>query len=176
MLPLQTAEVVAARYNVSREYQDQYSLQSQQRTAAAQAAGAFDDEIVPVEATMAVKDKATGEIVKRSVRLDHDEGNRPETTIEDLRSLKPVVEGGIVTAGNASQLSDGASACVVMEAKTAERRGLAPLDRYVGMTMAGTKPDEMGIGPVFAVPRPLKRFDMTMEDKISRVKLGTKDN
>src|SRR3546814_3827375 len=102
---------------------------------------------------MAVKDKATGEIVKRSVRLDHDEGNRPETTIEDLRSLKPVVEGGIVTAGNASQLSDGASACVVMEAKTAERRGLAPLGRYVGMTMAGTKPDEMGIGPVFAVPR-----------------------
>src|SRR3546814_499011 len=164
MLPLQTAEVVAARYNVSREYQDQYSLQSQQRTAAAQAAGAFDDEIVPVEATMAVKDKATGEIVKRSVRLDHDEGNRPETTIEDLRSLKPVVEGGIVTAGNASQLSDGASACVVMEAKTAERRGLAPLGRYVGMTMAGTKPDEMGIGPVFAVPRLLKRFDLKMDD------------
>src|SRR3546814_13564129 len=105
---------------------------------------------------MAVKDKATGEIVKRSVRLDHDEGNRPETTIEDLRSLKPVVEGGIVTAGNASQLSDGASACVVMEAKTAERRGLAPLGRYVGMTMAGTKPDEMGIGHVVAVPRLLK--------------------
>src|SRR3546814_2645049 len=104
MLPLRTAEVVAARYNVSREYQDQYSLQSQQRTAAAQAAGAFDDEIVPVEATMAVKDKATGEIVKRSVRLDHDEGNRPETTIEDLRSLKPVVEGGIRSEEHTSEL------------------------------------------------------------------------
>src|SRR3546814_11247640 len=112
---------------------------------------------------MAVKDKATGEIVKRSVRLDHDEGNRPETTIEDLRSLKPVVEVGIVTAGNASQLSDGASACVVMEATPAERRGLAPLGRYVGMTMAGTKPDEMGIGPVFAVAGLLKPFDRTMD-------------
>src|SRR3546814_7222384 len=150
MLPLQTAEVVAARYNVSREYQDQYSLQSQQRTAAAQAAGAFDDEIVPVEATMAVKDKATGEIVKRSVRLDHDEGNRPETTIEDLRSLKPVVEGGIVTAGNASQWSDVASACVAMEAKTEERRGFAPLGGYFGMRMVGTTPHYMCVGHGFA--------------------------
>ena len=161
---LHTAEVVAKRYGVSRDRQDAYSLRSQQRTAASQAAGAFDQEIVPVTATMAVVDKATGETSRNEVTLTRDEGNRPETTAEGLASLKPVVEGGVITAGNASQLSDGASACVVMEAGLAAKRGLAPLGRYVGMAMAGTEPDEMGIGPVFAVPRLLKRFGMCVDD------------
>ncbi|HWW64423.1 MAG TPA: acetyl-CoA C-acyltransferase [Sphingomonadaceae bacterium] len=162
---LQTAEVVAKRYNISREAQDAYALQSQQRTAAAQAAGRFDAEIVPVTATMTLTDKATGETSQKEVTLAKDEGNRPETTIEALAGLQPVVgPAGVITAGNASQLSDGASACIVMERSVAEARGLAPLGRYVGMAVAGTKPDEMGIGPVFAVPKLLDRFGLTVAD------------
>jgi acetyl-CoA C-acetyltransferase len=161
---LNTAETVAERYGISREAQDEYALQSQLRTAAAQANGAFDDEIVPFDASMVVKDKATGEISHKDICLVKDEGNRPETTIEGLRALKPVIDGGCITAGNASQLSDGAAACVVMEAGLAERRGLSPLGRYVGMAVAGTKPDEMGIGPVFAVPKLLERFGLKMDD------------
>ena len=161
---LQTAEVVAKRYGISRERQDAYALQSQQRTAAAQANGRFDAEIVPVTATMHVTDKATGETSTKEVTLTKDEGNRPETTAEGLAGLKAVVEGGVITAGNASQLSDGASACVVMEAELAAKRGLPPLGRYLGMAVAGTEPDEMGIGPVFAVPKLLKRFGLTIDD------------
>ncbi len=161
---LQTAETVASRYKISREVQDEYALQSQRRTAAAQVRGAFDEEIVPVDAVMDVRDKETGTVSQRGVRLERDDGNRPETTFAGLQSLKPVVQGGVITAGNASQLSDGASACVVMEAKLAEHSGLTPLGRYVGMAVAGTKPDEMGIGPVFAVPRLLQRFDLAMSD------------
>jgi len=161
---LQTAETVASRYKISREAQDEYALQSQRRTAAAQARGAFDEEIVLVDAVMNIQDKVTGAVSQRAVRLEKDEGNRPETTLDGLQSLKPVVEGGVITAGNASQLSDGASVCIVMEAKLAERRNLTPLGRYVGMAVAGTKPDEMGIGPVFAVPKLLQRFDLKMGD------------
>ena len=161
---LQTAEIVAKRYGITRERQDAYGLRSQQRTATGQAAGAFDDEIIAVTATMTVTDKATGTISTREVTLVKDEGNRPETTIEGLAALKPVIEGGLITAGNASQLSDGASACVVMEAKLAASRGLVPLGRYVGMAVAGTEPDEMGIGPVFAVPKLLKRFGLGVDD------------
>ncbi|MDP2379621.1 MAG: acetyl-CoA C-acyltransferase, partial [Pseudohongiella sp.] len=145
---LQTAEIVAKRYGISREAQDEYSFQSQQRTAAAQAAGKFDQEIAPMESSMGVADKATGEISFRTVRLTKDEGNRPETTLEGLSSLKPVIEGGCITAGNASQLSDGASASILMESKQAEKRGLTPLGAYRGMAVAGCEPDEMGIGPV----------------------------
>jgi acetyl-CoA C-acetyltransferase len=162
---LQTAEIVASRYGISRERQDEYGYRSQQRTAAAQAAGAFNDEIVPVTATMLVTDKATGETSQKQVTLTKDEGNRPETTLEGLLSLQPVVgPTGVITAGNASQLSDGASACVVMERSVAEARGLVPLGRYIGMAVAGTEPDEMGIGPVFAVPKLLKRFGLTVAD------------
>ncbi len=162
---LQTAEIVAQRYGIGRAAQDAYALQSQQRTAAAQAAGRLDDEIVPVTTTMTVTDKATGETTRKEVTLAADEGNRAETTLEGLTALKPVVgPEGVITAGNASQLSDGASACVVMERALAERRGLAPLGRYVGMAVAGTKPDEMGIGPVFAVPKLLERFGLTVAD------------
>ncbi|AZI35398.1 putative acetyl-CoA acyltransferase [Caenibius tardaugens NBRC 16725] len=161
---LQTAEVVARRYGISRERQDEYALRSQQRTAQAQDAGAFDVEIVPVTTTMAVQDRATGEIEMRSVTIARDEGNRPETTAEGLAALKPVVDGGVITAGNASQLSDGASACVIMEARDAERRGLQPLGRYVGIAVAGTEPDEMGIGPVVAVPKLLHRFGLDIDD------------
>jgi acetyl-CoA C-acetyltransferase len=162
---IQTAEVVGNRYTVSRERQDQYALQSQQRTAAAQAEGRFDDEIIPVTAKMAVKDKETGEISMKEITLAKDEGNRPETTIEGLRSLQPVMgPEAMITAGNASQLSDGASACVIMEAGLAAERGLQPLGRYVGMAVAGTEPDEMGIGPVFAVPKLLKRFGLKVDD------------
>ncbi len=161
---LHTAEMVAKRYAIPRERQDAYALQSQQRTATAQANGAFDAEIVPVTATMAILDKASGERSSRAVTLTADEGNRPETTLAGLLALKPVVDGGVITAGNASQLSDGASACVVMEAGLAERRGLTPLGRYVGMAVAGTEPDEMGIGPVFAVPTLLKRFGLRIDD------------
>lgn len=164
MLMIDTAEVVANRYDISRERQDAYALQSQQRTAAAQDAGRFDDEVVPVSATMMVKDKETGEISSRDVVLAKDEGNRPETNIEGLAALNPVRPEGVITAGNASQLSDGASACIVMEAKLAEQRGLTPLGRYMGMAVAGTEPDEMGIGPVFAVPRLLERFGLTIDD------------
>jgi acetyl-CoA C-acetyltransferase len=161
---LQTAEIVSTRYGISRERQDAYGLRSQQRTAAGQAAGAFDDEIIPVAATMNVTDKETGTTSKKEVTLAKDEGNRPDTTAEGLAGLGTVVPHGMITAGNASQLSDGASACVVMEAKMAARRGLAPLGRYVGMAVAGTEPDEMGIGPVFAVPKLLKRFGLGMDD------------
>lgn len=161
---LHTAETVAKRYGISRERQDAYALRSQQLTAKAQVAGAFDTEIIPVTATMAVVDKATGATSHRQVTLTKDEGNRPDTTAEGLASLKPVVEGGVITAGNASQLSDGASACVLMTSEMAAERGLAPLGRYVGMAVAGTEPDEMGIGPVFAIPKLLKRFGLTMDD------------
>ncbi len=161
---LQTAEVVGARYGIGRDVCDEYALQSQQRTAAAQAAGKFDDEIIPVTATMQQVDKATKAVSEIEVTLSKDEGNRPETTLDTLQSLKPVIADGIVTAGNASQLSDGSSACVLMEEKLAERRGLAPLGRYVGMAVAGTRPDEMGIGPVFAVPRLLERFGLSIDD------------
>jgi acetyl-CoA C-acetyltransferase/acetyl-CoA acyltransferase len=160
-----TAEVVAKRYNISREYQDEYSLQSQQRTAAAQAAGKFDDEIIACTATMAVVNKETKEVSYQEVTANKDDCNRPDTTLEGLASLKPVMgEGHTITAGNASQLSDGSSACVLMEAKVAEKRGLTPLGRYVGMAVAGTEPDEMGIGPVFAIPKLLERFNLKMDD------------
>jgi acetyl-CoA C-acetyltransferase len=161
---LDTAEMVAKRYGVSRERQDAYALQSQQRTAASQAQGRFDAEIIPVTAQMNMVDKATGAVSTREVTLTRDEGNRADTSLEGLQGLKPVRDGGVITAGNASQLSDGASACVVMEAKMAEQRGLAPLGRYVGMAVAGTAPDEMGIGPVFAVPKLLQRFGLSVDD------------
>src|SRR5690606_13670674 len=158
------AEIVAKRYGISREAQDEYALQSQQRTAAAQEASVFADEIVATTTTMTVKDKQTGEVSNQEITLDKDEGNRPGTTLEGLASLEPVVPGGVITAGNASQLSDGAAAVVVMEARTAETRGLDPLGRYVGMAVAGTGPDEMGIGPVFAVPKLLDKFGVKMDD------------
>ncbi|HLL59862.1 MAG TPA: acetyl-CoA C-acyltransferase, partial [Allosphingosinicella sp.] len=162
---INTAEIVGKRYTVGRERQDEYALRSQHRTAAAQAAGKFDDEIIPVTAKMAVKDKTTGETSMKEVTLTKDEGNRPETTLEGLASLQPVMgPEAMITAGNASQLSDGASACVVMEAGMAAERGLKPLGRYVGMAVAGTEPEEMGIGPVFAVPKLLKRFGLTVDD------------
>lgn len=161
---LQTAEFVAKKYGISREAQDRYSLASQQRTAAAQAAGRFDAEIVPFRTTMAVVDKASKDVSYREVTLDRDEGNRPETTLEGLMSLKPVIEGGVVTAGNASQLSDGASACVLMERGLAERRGLAPLGIYRGMSIAGCAPEEMGIGPIYAIPKLLKQHGLKVED------------
>lgn len=162
---LQTAEVVGARYGISREACDEYALKSQQRTAAAQEAGKFDDEIVEVTATMGVQDKETKEISMHEITLSKDEGNRPTTTLEGLQSLKPVLgEDKIITAGNASQLSDGSSASVVMEASAAEKAGLNPLGRYVGMAVAGTKPDEMGIGPVFAIPKLLEKFNLKMDD------------
>ena len=154
---LQTAEVVAKRYGVARDVCDEYAFQSQQRTAAAQAAGRFDAEIVAAPATMNVTDKATGETSQKEVTLAKDEGNRPDTTLEGLKALQPVMgPEGNVTAGNASQLSDGSAAVVVMEGALAAKKGLAPLGRYVGMAVAGTEPDEMGIGPVFAVPKLLE--------------------
>jgi acetyl-CoA C-acetyltransferase len=161
---IDTAEVVAKRYNVSREAQDEYALQSQQRTAAGQEAGKFDDEIVPLPSSMGVMDKETKEISFHDVVLDKDEGNRPTTTLEGLAGLNPVRENGFITAGNASQLSDGASASVVMEASVASKRGLEPLGIYRGTAVAGCEPDEMGIGPVFAVPRLLERNGLTMDD------------
>ena len=161
---LETAEVVARRYGIARARQDIYALRSQRLTAAAQASGAFDEEIVPVSATMSILDKATGETSSKEVILARDEGNRPDTSAEGLASLKLIVKCGTVTAGNASQLSDGASACVVMEEELAGRLGLAPLGRYVGMAVAGTEPDEMGIGPVFAVPKLLQRFGLGIDD------------
>ena len=161
---IDTAEVVAKRYGIGREQQDEYGLQSQQRTAAGQESGAFDDEIIAMNATKMILDRATGDISFGEVELSQDEGNRPTTTIEGLSGLKPVRENGTITAGNASQLSDGASACVVMDSKLAEKRGLEPLGIYKGMAVAGCEPDEMGIGPVFAVPKLLKRFDLTMDD------------
>lgn len=161
---IDTAEVVAGRYGISRERQDAYALRSQQRTAAAQAAGRFDSEIVAVTARKLAVNKEAGTSTLESVTLTGDEGNRPDTSLAGLSSLKPVREGGSITAGNASQLSDGAAASVLMEAKLAEKRGLEPLGRYVGMAVAGTKPDEMGIGPVYAVPKLLRRFGLKMDD------------
>ncbi len=161
---LQTAEVVAKRYNISRDAMDEYSLASQQRTAAAQAAGKFDDEIVPVTTMMNVVNKETGEVSQKEVTIAKDEGNRADTTLEGLKSLNPVLPDGTITAGNASQLSDGSSAAILMEAKVAEKKGLNPLGRYVGMAVAGTEPDEMGIGPVFAIPKLLDRFGLKIGD------------
>ena len=160
-----TAEVVAKRYGISREDQDAYSLQSQQRTAAAQTSGKFSDEIIEVSTTMDVKDRETGEVSQQDVTIAMDDCNRPNTTIEGLAKLDPVMgEGYSITAGNASQLADGSAASVLMEAEVAKARGLTPMGRYVGMAVAGTKPDEMGIGPVFAIPKLLKRFDLSIED------------
>ena len=171
MSMLETAETVAERYGVSREAQDEYSLQSQQRTAKAQAEGRYNDEIAPLTSIMQVTDKATGAVSEKEVTIKLDEGNRPQTTLADLQKLQPVFkngqrikEGKFITAGNASQLSDGASACVLMEAKEAEKRGLKPLGAYRGMMVAGCDPDEMGIGPVFAVPKLLKLHGLTMDD------------
>ena len=162
---LHTAEVVAARYKVSRDRQDEYGFQSQMRTAAAQAAGKFDDEIVACTATMAVTNKETGEVTHKDVTLTKDEGNRADTTLEGLKALKPVLGPDLnITAGNASQLSDGSSASVLMEEALAAKKGLTPLGRYVGMAVAGTEPDEMGIGPVFAIPKLLQRFGLKMDD------------
>ena len=162
---IDTAEVVARRYYVTREAQDEYALASQQRTAAGQEAGRFDAEIVPLPTRKRVQDKATGQTREEDVTLTKDEGNRPDTTLDGLAKLAPVRgEKGHITAGNASQLSDGASACVVMDAKLAERRGLSPLGIFRGLAVAGCEPDEMGIGPVFAVPRLLERFGLKVDD------------
>lgn len=161
---LQTAEVVAKRYGISREQMDEYGYQSQMRTAAAQAAGKFDDEIIPMTTTKGVLDKATGNIDFEEVTLTKDEGNRPSTNMEGLANLRLVIEGGTITAGNASQLSDGASASVLMDSKLAEQRGLEPLGAYRGIAVAGCEPDEMGIGPVFAVPKLLKAHGLKMDD------------
>ncbi|MFT4732602.1 MAG: acetyl-CoA C-acetyltransferase [Gammaproteobacteria bacterium] len=161
---LLTAENVAKKFNISREAQDEYALMSQQRTAAAQAAGKFDDEIVPMTSTMGIMDKETKEVSFKEVRLEKDEGNRPATTLESLQGLKAVIDGGCITGGNASQLSDGASACVVMEAKMAEKRGLAPLGIYRGMMVAGNEPEEMGIGPIYAIPKLLKVHGLSIND------------
>lgn len=161
---LQTAEIVAKRYGISRDEQDAYGLQSQQRTAAAQAAGKFDDEIVAMTTTKIVVNKDTKEQSLEQVTLTKDEGNRADTTLEGLASLKPVIEGGVITAGNASQLSDGASACILMDSKLAEQRGLQPLGAYRGLAVAGCEPDEMGIGPALAVPKLLQRFGLKISD------------
>ena len=161
---LETAEFVARKYGISREAQDAYSLQSQQRTAAAQQAGRFAAEIVPITAMQAIVNKETQAVSQREATLQADEGNRPDTTLAGLQSLKPVLEGGVVTAGNASQLSDGASACVVMDRALAERRGLSPLGIYRGMAVAGCAPEEMGIGPIYAIPKLLRQHGLTVQD------------
>jgi acetyl-CoA C-acetyltransferase len=164
MAMLDTAAVVAQRYHISREAQDEYAMESQNRTAAAQVAGRFDDEIIPVTTKMAVMDRNTNEISYREVTITKDECNRPDTTLQGLASLKPVRDGGSITAGNASQLSDGAAAVLVMEAKLAEKRGLQPLGFYRGLAVAGCEPDEMGIGPIYAVPRLLERKGLIVDD------------
>ena len=165
MQMIDTAETVAKRYNVTREAMDEYALVSQQRTHAAQEAGKFDDEIVPMASVMGVMNKETGEISTQEVTLEKDEGNRPSTNLEGLAGLKPVRgPGNFITAGNASQLSDGASASVLMEAKVASQRGLSPLGIYRGMAVAGLAPDEMGIGPVYAIPKLLEKNGLTMDD------------
>ncbi|GAB3103843.1 acetyl-CoA C-acyltransferase [Aestuariicella hydrocarbonica] len=168
---IETAEIVADRYHISRELQDLYSLQSQQRIAAAQQAGVFADEIVPMTVTKALFNKETKETTYQEVTLSQDECNRPGTTLESLQSLEPVwkdgnwvKQGRFITAGNASQLSDGASACVLMDSKLAEQQGLAPLGAYRGLAVAGCKADEMGIGPVFAIPKLLQRHGLTVDD------------
>ena len=161
---IDTAEIVAKRYNISREAQDEYAVESQRRTAAGQEAGKFDDEIVPLPSTKGVMDKETKEISFEDVVLDKDEGNRPSTELEGLAGLRTVRDDGVITAGNASQLSDGASAAVIMEASVAVKRGLQPLGIYRGTAVAGCEPDEMGIGPIFAVPKLLQRNGLTMDD------------
>ena len=161
---LQTAEFVVDKFGITREAQDEYALQSQMRTAAGQEAGAFDDEIVPIAATRAIKDRETGEISYSEATLSQDEGNRPQTTLEGLAGLDAVIEGGTITAGNASQLSDGASACVLMEASLAQKRGLQPLGIYRGMAVAGNAPEEMGIGPIYAIPKLLQKHGLGIDD------------
>ena len=161
---LQTAEFVSKKYKISRESQDEYALSSQQRTAAGQADGKFDDEIVPITTTKGVFNKETKEITFEEVTLSKDEGNRPQTTLADLSSLAPVLEGGCITAGNASQLSDGASACVVMDGKLAAQRNIEPLGIYRGMMVAGCAPEEMGIGPIYAIPKLLKANGLKIDD------------
>jgi acetyl-CoA C-acetyltransferase len=161
---LQTAETVAKRYNISKEAQDEYGVRSQQRAAAGQAAGKFKDEIAPMTTTMGVVDKNTGAIGTREVTISSDEGIRPDTTLEGVSKIRSAVPGGVITAGNASQFSDGSSACVVMDLKLAETRGLKPLGIFRGFAVAGCEPDEMGIGPVFAVPRLLKRAGLKVSD------------
>ncbi|NIZ62031.1 acetyl-CoA C-acyltransferase [Sedimentitalea sp. CY04] len=164
MQMIETADIVAERYGITREQQDEYGLRSQQRIAAAQEAGLFKDEIVPMQTTMAVKDKETGEISMHEATVDRDDCNRPNTVIEGLRGLNPVREGGYVTAGNASQLSDGAAALVLMDSKQAEQQGLEAMGAFKGFCVAGCEPDEMGIGPVFAVPRLLERHGLKVDD------------
>jgi acetyl-CoA C-acetyltransferase len=164
MAMIDTAEVVAQRYHISREAQDAYALESQQRTAAAQAAGKFDQEIIPVRTTMAVLNRDTQELTYQEVTATRDECNRPDTTLAGLASLKPVRDGGTITAGNASQLSDGAAVVLVMEAKLAEKRGLQPLGMYRGLAVAGCEPEEMGIGPIYAVPRLLERKGLAIDE------------
>jgi acetyl-CoA C-acetyltransferase len=161
---LETAETVAKRYNISRDQQDEYGLQSQQRTAAAQEAGKFNDEIVPLASKMVFVDKETKQQSTHDVTLEKDEGNRPTTTAEGLAGLKTVFDGGVITAGNASQLSDGASASVLMDSKLAEQKNIEPLGAYRGVAVAGLDPDEMGIGPIYAVPKLLKRFNLSIDD------------
>lgn len=161
---LLTAEHVAKTYKISREAQDEYALLSQQRTAAAQAAGKFDDEIVAMTTTKSNFNKETKEVSYEEVTIKQDEGNRPSTTLESLQSLKPVVDGGVITAGNASQLSDGASACIVMESSLAQKKGLEPLGIYRGMAVAGNAPEEMGIAPIFAIPKLLKLHGLKIDD------------
>jgi acetyl-CoA C-acetyltransferase len=161
---LETAETVAARYGISRERQDEYGVQSQQRAAAAAAAGRFDDEIVPIDVTMAVTDKATSQTSLVAVTLAADEGIRPDTTFAGVAKIEPALPGGVIAAGNASQFSDGAAACIVMSAETAARRGLAPMGVFRGFAVVGCEPDEMGIGPVFAVEKLLSRMQLRLED------------
>ena len=164
MSMLETAETVSKRYKISREQQDEYALQSQQRTAVAQGAGKYDDEIVPLPSKMLFVDKETKQQSVHDINLEKDEGNRPTTTLEGLTGLKPVFEGGVITAGNASQLSDGASASVLLDSKLAEQKGVEPLGAYRGVAVAGLDPDEMGIGPIYAVPKLLQRFNLSMDD------------
>tara|TARA_B100000767_G_scaffold212526_1_gene199766 strand:- start:8534 stop:9715 length:1182 start_codon:yes stop_codon:yes gene_type:complete len=161
---LQTAEVVAKRYDISRDEQDMYALQSQQRTAAAQEAGKFSDEIIETTTSMSIMDKNTKEISYQDIILNKDQGNRPSTIIEGLSSLNPVIDNGAITAGNASQLSDGASACVLMEAETAAKHSVTPLGIYRGIAVAGCEPDEMGIGPIYAIPKLLKQHGLKISD------------
>jgi acetyl-CoA C-acetyltransferase len=161
---LQTAENVAKRYNISKDAQDEYGVRSQQRAAAAQAAGKFNDEIVPMTTTMGVADKATGMISMREVTISSDEGIRADTTLEAVQKIRSAIPGGVITAGNASQFSDGSSACVVMDATLAEKRGIEPLGIFRGFAVAGCEPDEMGIGPIYAVPRLLQRAGVKISD------------
>jgi acetyl-CoA C-acetyltransferase len=161
---LQTAETVAKRYSIPKQAQDEYGVRSQLRAAAAQEAGKFRDEIVPMTTVMGVADKATGSILTREVTIDRDEGIRADTTLEAVAKIRPALPGGVITAGNASQFSDGSSACVVMDAKLAEQRGVKPLGIFRGFAIAGCEPDEMGIGPIYAVPRLLKRCGYKASD------------